>query len=143
MFAHEARDPAPVPEGPPRHEPRVRLPLPFVPDDGARHIPALPARLRGSVTEIDILSVEPEAGVEPAELFEHRAAEEHEASEEPVRLHRLVRLVVEVVVVVLPLERRPETPQRRTAHERAADGREAAARRHELAVDADHAGTGD
>src|SRR4051812_36735892 len=109
MLAHEPRDAAPVPERPPREKPGIRLALPFVPHDGGGHIPALPARLRRAVRDIDVFAVEPEAGVEPAELLEHRAAQEHETTEQPVRLHRLLRLLPEVVVLALTLERRTKT----------------------------------
>src|SRR5215213_3431981 len=143
MLTDEAPDAAPVPERPPCEESRVRLAFPFVPHDGGGHVPALPARLRGAVGEIDVFAVEPEAGVEAAELLEHRAAQEHETPEEPIRPHRLVRLVAEVVVLALPLERRTQTAQRRAARERAAYRREPATRRHELAMNAGHARTGD
>src|SRR3954451_13195447 len=106
MLAHESRDAAPVPERPPREEPGGGLAFPFVAYHGGRHVPALPARLRSSVGEIDVFAVEPEAGVEAAEVLEHRATQEHKAAEKPVRRHRLVRLVAEVVVLALPLERR-------------------------------------
>src|SRR5690349_2151994 len=143
MLADEARDAAPVPERPPCEEPRVRGALPLVMHDRSRDVPALPSGLRGAVAEVDVLAVEAEAGVEAAELLEHRAAQEHEAAEQPVRRDRSVGLVVEVVVLALRLERRAQATQRRAPDERAADGRKAPTRRDQLAVDAEHARAGD
>ena len=44
-------------------------------------MPALPAALRGSVGEIDVLAIEAEALVEAAELVEHLPAQEQEGAE--------------------------------------------------------------
>ena len=99
-----------------------------VADDRGRHVPALPPGLRGPVAEVDVLAVHAEARVEAAELLEHRPAHEQERGEHPVGLHGLLGSLVEEVVRPLPLERREDEAQRRAAHDRAADGREPAAR---------------
>src|ERR1051326_4741520 len=127
MLAREARDAAPVPEGPAREETPVGLALPLVADDRRRDVPALPARLRGAIAEIDVLAVQREAGVEAAELVEHRAAEAEEAAEQPVGLHRLDGLLAEVVVGVLVRERRGKPAKRCPPHEGAAHRRKPAA----------------
>ena len=89
--------------------------LPFVVDDRFGHIPAFPAGSGRAVAEVDVLTVEPEAGVKAPELVQHRAAKQEEAAEQPVGGHRLGRLLVEVVVAALPFERREQPPQRRAA----------------------------
>src|SRR5262249_2875176 len=98
MLAHEAHDAAPVPQRPAGEEAHVRLPPPPVVDDGGRDIPALPACLRCAVADVDVLTVEPEARVEAAELLEHPAPEQEETAEQPVGAHRLGGILVEVVV---------------------------------------------
>ena len=74
-----------------------------VPDDPrGRDVPALPASPHRPVLEVDVLSVEPEALVEAAELVEHRPAQEQESAEHPVGLRRLRRRrLVEVEVAAL------------------------------------------
>ena len=122
VLAHEARDPAPVPERAPRQPAGVGLGLVLVRDDRRRHVPALPAGLHGAVLKVDVLAVEAKALVEPAELLEHRAAQHQEAAEHPVGRHRrLGRRLVEVVVVALP---RIDEPKRRAPHDRPEHGRE-------------------
>ncbi len=96
-----------------------------MPDDGGRHVPALPPGLRGAVVEIDVLAVHPEAGVQAADLVEHRASHEQERAEHRVRLDGSSGPLVEEVVVPLPAQRREKQAQRRTAYERRADGGEA------------------
>ena len=93
------------------------------------HVPALPAGLGGPVAEVDVLAVEAEALVEPAELVEHLAAQKQERGEHPVGLDRLGRALVEQVVVDLARLRAQGLPERRSPDDRAADGRESAARR--------------
>src|SRR5580765_5702845 len=143
MFASETEDPAPVPEGPAREEPAVGHPLPFVVNDRIGDVPALPAGLRGAVAEVDVLAVEAEAGVEPADLSQHRATQEHEAAEHPVGLHGGGRVLAEVVVRLLLLEWRSKPTERRSPYERPANCREAPSRRDELAVETEHARAGD
>ena len=109
-----------VPERAPREEAPVGHGRVVVRDDGGRHVPALPARVRGAVAEVDVLAVEAEARVEAAELVEHRAAQEQEGAEHPVGLDRLGRALVEVVVRALALVAADELAQRRAADERAA-----------------------
>src|ERR1044072_5149949 len=117
MLADEPRDAAPVPERPSRQETAIRLALPLVAHPRGRDVPALPASLRGAVAEVDVLAVEAEAGVEAAQLVEHRAAQQDEAAEEPVRLRGLRRILAEVIVRALARERRQQTAQRRPADE--------------------------
>src|SRR4029450_8808523 len=99
----------------------VRQRLPAVRADRLRDVPALPARLRSSVTEVDLLAVHPETGVVAAELVEHRAAEGERPAEHPVGLDRLLRPFVELVVRALALERREQVAKRCPADQRAAD----------------------
>ena len=73
-------------------------------DDRRGHVPALPAGLRRAVVEVDVLAVHPEARVPAADLVEHRAAQQQERAEHPVRLHRLGRALVEQVVAALVAE---------------------------------------
>ena len=61
MLAHKARDRAPVPERPPRQEAAVGDGGVRVRDDRLRDVPALPARLRGPVAEVDVLAVQPDS----------------------------------------------------------------------------------
>jgi hypothetical protein len=88
MLADEAEDAAPVPERMSGDEAAVADDGVAVLDEGLRHVPALPARLRRSVPEVDV-AVEPKALVEAAELFEHLAAQEQEGAEHPVGRDRL------------------------------------------------------
>src|SRR3954467_15164467 len=89
VLAHEPRNAAPVPERPARQPALVGLRLVLVPDDGLRHVPALPPRALRAVLQVDVLPVETKALVETAELVEHRAAVHQEPGEHPVRLDRL------------------------------------------------------
>jgi hypothetical protein len=75
--------------------------LVLVVDGRARDVPPVPARLRGAITQVDVLAVEAEALVEAAELLEHRATEQQEAAEHPVGLDGLRRPLVQVVVPAL------------------------------------------
>src|ERR1700742_302898 len=105
MLAHEAKDPAPVPQRPPRQQAVIGDSLVLVLDDGSRDVPARPARAPCAVTEVDVLAVEEEALVEAAELVEQSTAQHQEAAEHPVGLDRLGRALVEVVVAALQLVR--------------------------------------
>src|SRR5918999_3105217 len=112
-------------------------------DDRRWDVPALPTGLRGAVAEVDVFAVQAEALVEAAQLVEHRAAEHQEPAEHPVRLDRLVRLLVEQVVGALAAPRRKEQAQRRAAYERPEHGREAPSRRLPRAVGVAHLRSGD
>src|SRR3712207_5369274 len=107
-----------MPEGPSREEALVDHGRIAVAHLRSRHVPALPARLRRPVAEVDVLPVEPEALVEPAEVLEHFAPEEEERAKHPVCLHRLARPLVEEVVTPLALARAKQEPKRRAANER-------------------------
>src|SRR5690349_17832807 len=98
-------------------------------DGRLRHVPAFPAGLSGAVAEVDVLAVETEAVVEPAQLVEHLSAQEQERREHPVGLNRFGRAFVESVVVTLAALRVEEGAEGRSPDDRAADRREAAARR--------------
>src|SRR4029079_7601712 len=102
VLAHEASDPAPVPPRSTREEPPIGDRRVAVRDDRLRDVPALPAGFRRAVAEVDVLSVEPVARVEAAELVEHLPPEEEEGREHPVGLRRLRGPVLEEVVVELP-----------------------------------------
>src|SRR5581483_10103869 len=128
VLAYEAEDAAPVPQRAAGEEAPIGKRVPAVGHDRRRHVPALPPGLRRAVAEVDLLAVHREARVEAAELVEHRAPEEQEAAEHPVRLDRPGRALVEVVVRSLPLERPEERAARRTPDERPPDRREPAAR---------------
>src|SRR5919108_3970870 len=134
MLADEAGDAAPVPERVAAEEPPVRLGSMGMPDDRVRDVPALPAGLGSSIGEVDLLAVEAVAVVEAAELVEHLAAQEQERAQHPVGLDRLLRPLVEQVVIPLALLRAEQAPQRRPAENRAGDGREAAPSRLPRAV---------
>src|SRR4051794_9990371 len=103
MLAYEPQHPLPVPERPPRGEAAI--------DDGrvvvlharARHVPALPARLRGAVAEVDVLAVHAEARVEAADRVEQLAAQEQERAEQPIGFDGLLRALVQQVVPALAL----------------------------------------
>ena len=111
--------------------------------DCLRHVPALPARLRRAVAEVDVLAVVAVPGVPAADLVEHRAAHEQERTEHPVRRNGLGRPLVEGVVVALRLVRRSEPANRRPADDRSAHRREAPARRLPAAVGPPHLRAGD
>src|SRR5437773_6806205 len=134
MLAHKPRDRAPVPEGLPRQEPPVRDRGVLMPNGRLGDVPALPAGPRRAVTEIDVLSVEAVTLVEAAQLVEHVAPQEEERGEHPVGLDRLGRPLVEQVVVPLPCLRMEERTEGSPPDDRAADRREAAARRLPAAV---------
>src|SRR5262245_16592354 len=96
-----------------------------MPHDSGRDVPALPARLRGPVAEVDVLAVVTEAGVPAVDLLEQRAAHEEEGAEHPIGLHGLGGTLVEGVVLALGLVRRAEPAKRRAAYDRATHGRKA------------------
>ena len=97
-------------------------------DDCLRDEPALPARLRGAVGDVDVLDVVPEAGVPAADLLQHRAAHQQAgAAEQPVALDRLDR--ARAVVSGLVLVGATQEPERRSAPDRAEHVGEAAERR--------------
>ena len=127
MLAEEANHRAGVPDGVAGEEPAVDHGRVLVVHDRGGHVPALPARLRGAVVQVDVLAVHAEAGVEAADLVEHRAPEEEERREHRVRLRGLLGPLVEEVVLALPAAGREEQAQGRPADERRADRREAAA----------------
>src|SRR5262249_60117501 len=95
-----------------------------------------------AVADVDVLTVEPEARVEAAELLEHPAPEQEETAEQPVGAHRLGGILVEVVVRTLTLERRSQQAHRGSPNERAAHRREAARGGPEPPVLARHARSG-
>src|SRR3954468_12272198 len=80
VLADEAQDPGPVPERAAREPPLVGLRLVLVAHDRLRDVPALPAGARRAVLQVDVLAVEAEALVEPAELLEHLAPQEQEGA---------------------------------------------------------------
>ena len=102
---------------------------PVVRDARRRDVPALPAGAHRAVAEVDVLDIVAVALVPAAELVQHRAAQEQERAEQPVRLHGPSGPLAEVVVRALALERREQPPQRRPSDDRARDGGEAPARR--------------
>src|SRR5688500_10009516 len=93
-------------------------------DARGRDVPALPAGPRRAVRKVDVLAVEAEALVEPAELVQHGAPKQQEGAEHPVRLDRLVRLVAVEVRL-----RREDAAQWSPPDDRPGHGREAPARR--------------
>src|SRR6476659_8112651 len=97
MLADEAQDSTPEPESSACEDSVVRDRRMCVYDDCVGNVPAFPTRFRGSVTEVDVLAVEPEAGIEPAELVDHLAAKEQERGEHPVSVNRLGRPLLELV----------------------------------------------
>jgi hypothetical protein len=98
-----------------------------VADDRLGDEPALPARVRGAVGDVDVLDVVAETGVPTADLHQHRAAHQQAgAAEQPVALHRLsgARAVVPGLVLV----RAAQEPEGRSAPDRPQHIREAAER---------------
>ena len=137
MLAQEAGHPTRVPERVPVEEALVDHRRVVVVCDRGRDEPALPARLRRPVGEVDVLDVVAEAGIPAADLFQHRAAQQQTgAAEEPVALHRLGRtgaVVGDLVPVGIA-----EQPQRRPAPDRPEHGREPAQARLPGAVGPEH-----
>src|SRR6266536_6403555 len=111
MLPDEPADAAPVPERPAGEEPAVGLGSVDVRDDGLGHIPALPARTRCAIAEVDVLAVESVALVESAELIEQLPAKKQECAQHPVGLDRAGGTVVELVVSPLALLRVDEPSQ--------------------------------
>src|SRR3954467_12378125 len=92
MLPHEPEDARPVPQRAPGQPTLVGLGLVLVPDDGLRHVPPLPPGTQRAVLQGDVLAVQAEALVEPAELLEHRPPQEQEAAPHPIGPHPLLRL---------------------------------------------------
>ena len=128
MFAHEAGNPAPMPEGAARQQTAVDLRGVAVRHHRLGHVPTLPAGFRRAVAELDVLAVEPKVFVEAAQLFQHLALHQQEGGEHPIRLHGFERSLVEQVVVALPLEGTQRVAKRGPADERAGYRRKAALR---------------
>src|SRR3954465_15956030 len=101
MLADEAHDAAPVPKRPPGQKTLVGDSLVRVADDRLGDVPALPTGFRGPVAEMHVLAVEPEPGVEAAELVEHLAAEEQERGQHPLCGSGLGGAVLQEIVIEL------------------------------------------
>ena len=96
-----------------------------------------------AVLQLDVLAVHREALVEAADLVEHRRRSSRQAPSIQSHSTGVVGHVGEVVAGLGRLDVAHERAQRRAAHERAADGREAAARALQRAVALEQPRAGD